>query len=359
MLNSFATNKSKPSLLSGDTYSGRRLYEAHMICGQNRRPVQTLVTAVVSGVQGSPELPVPLHLVLEVLTVDGTTVLLDGNRPQYDEVLYADENEALLKVSRDKVLLVQLAGNIATVTTAGKATWDSETGTYRLDDVSGEPVSYPDSVIYPNGRGILYWPQRTLLRLEEVHETLHVTTPIESVLFIRGGGLSADAINNRIQAELSSQRPVMRLSAGEELDQPSYSGLSQRLLAEAQILRSEWLEATYDYSMYPNESGVARRMLMQKFIAKTEELKTQCQEIYAGLGFTDLKFRPIDLTDANEDTAAIDLLDRALAGGVITDEEYVSTFRDLLGLGELTEGVRKRVGINPSPDETQDDESVV
>ena len=208
-------NKKQDIDLSGNRlYTGRELFKAFFISGFNRKPVDSLKTHVKSTYQDNgSELPVSLDKLLEVLLVDGSFVMFDGKF--FDgNILDISDGEAVIKVE-DEFLHIFRAGSVVSITRYEEFDEDEK----KLRGMVGMPEEFPaDSFIfYPNGKGILYAPQKTLLRLEDILKTMQKTTPLEAVLFIQGGSINSDAINNKLELELTATRPAVRLAAGEDI----------------------------------------------------------------------------------------------------------------------------------------------
>ena len=321
-------NEKKIDLSAGKTYSGRELYESLFISGMNKKPVETLKTHVRSTyIDDAIELPIDMNKLLEVLLVDGSFISMDGKFFNGD-IITISTNEAIMKYGDFYLHFFKDAVNV-TIT---------KYHDYEDDVLSrqvGEPEVFPsDSVIiYPNSNGILFDAQKTLLRLEEILQILKKTTPLEAIIFFQGGSLNSDAINAKIEAELSTDRPAITLSAGQDIKQPNFSSLSNRLFREYEELSLAYLESTYGYTVNPGESGIARKYSMAKFLSKVEELKNQCIDIYGMLNAV-VRFKPSDVTDTDEDEKSIALLNGANALGYISDDEAKARVREILNFDD-------------------------
>jgi len=346
-MSKLSTDKKKPNLLSGKVYTGRELYAAMFISGMNKKPVEDLKTRVKAAyVDAGTVLPVSMDSLLEWLLVSGSLVIVGGDILQGD-ILYISSIEVIMQSGDIFIHILQGEGG------------QYIRKDYRSFDVKGrkldDPVDDADAplavlsgvVLYPNGYGILYGPQKTLLRLEQIYDALAITTKYEAMLFIAGGANSARAINDMLEADLSVDRPIIRLLPDETLQQPNFSSLSSRLLKEVDMLKVAWLEATFNLATFPQESGIARRYLMEPFINKTNELQGQLVDIYRALGVT-VEFAPADLTDTQEDVEQLDMIASAQERGWITDDEARSKARGVLNLApEIPAGNgEKRIGLS-------------
>lgn len=321
------------------SYTGRQLYDVAMVSTLNKKPVELLKTAVMSTLNlpagskiGSPK----LKDVLEYLLVEGSFIIYNGGFVE-GEIEYLSTTEAV--VERDKELYTHMIRVGSSVYITDFVRYDEEKVEMNglpiegLDGQIGETIVVPGELVvfFPNEKGILEPVQKTLLRIEEIYQTLGRTTPLEALIFVTNMSGSVDKLNATISEKITADKPVAPLSAGCVMQQPDFSNLTTRLFNELNTLEPAYMEATYSYKTFPQESGVARKFSMQRFTSKVTELQAQCMDIYNQLGVI-ISFKPLDITETEEDQTQIAGLYEAVDRGVMSLEEASPIIRKLLGL---------------------------
>jgi hypothetical protein len=321
---------------SGATcYSGRQLYEARFVSTLNVKPITNLSTHVKSCYSGNTpqkDLAPSLDDLLTGLLVDGSIIIYRGSIAE-GSILFLDQSEALLKrkIESDDVYTYLLID--------GSKCYMRDYASYEPKEIVAEGLSEPLSdlivlssnevVLYPNGQGILSPNQQTLLRIEEIYETLKKTTPLHAMVFVKNVANSIDRTNAMISDKLKSDQPLVPLNG--DITQANFADLNTSLFSELKMLEPNYMEALFNYYIFPNESGIARKYAMERFLSKTGELKDQCIDIYGRLGFK-VDFAPSDVSEFEEDQKKIDSFYSAVDRGVMTIEEASPYIRELLGV---------------------------
>jgi hypothetical protein len=333
-------NKKSTKLdLTGTTvYSGRQLYDYDMISGLNKKPVNDLISEVTStvNIKGSDsilDLTPRLPVLLEHILVDGTFIIYNGDflTGCFE---YISDDEALFKDAQDAYThMVRMNDNVI-LTRWNKYSPDIDSPNIydKLFEQIDEPIEIPGNIVifHNGGHGILYGCQRPLLRMEEIFQTLKITTPLEAILFITNMSESVNKVNARISDKVSVTQPVVPLGAGSVISQPNYSALAARLFKEIDIIRPNYLAATFSFEQFPHETGISRRYQMSRYLSKINELKQQCQAIYALLGSI-ISFKTSDITEYEEDRKKIEDIYIAIDKEILTISEATPIIRELLG----------------------------
>lgn len=319
-------------------YTGRQMFDASCVSTLNKKSVNILTTAVLAcyekqeGISLTPALADTLNHLL----VDGSMIVYNSGIVEA-EIEYITTTEAVFESAKEVYTHVVVGEEFATLTQYGAFDHNKITAGDVLTGLSA-PLDEPplqilasSIILFPNGNGILYDYQRTLLRIEEIYYTLGKTTPLSALIFMSNMSLNADKLNASIAEKVQADKPVVPIPAGSTGWQPDFSDLGARLNNELALLEPNFMEATFAYKTFPNESGVARRYQMQRFVSKVNEMKGQCIDIYKRLGY-DISFTNTDISEADEDQKDLDNLYAAVDRGILTNDQIAQRVMKILNI---------------------------
>jgi|GEM_PF-2288950 len=335
------------------TQLGRDIYNKRSITSLARSPVDDLVSFVIGGVtvvKGEP--PLELKELAERRITQGSIVIEQGDGgPQLVDDVYAPSQRRFYQYLRDKqgrMDLVVPDNNMDRVYTKVTRVFEvSGSGwSEKLVEQLGVPgrektvkaVEGPELVtidkqqllVFPGGRGPLYWAQHTFNAIEENAQTQrHVMTGINLLPIISGNVGSADEAS----AAINSARNAIIFPGDVSVDRVISNAVIGQLIKEAAERRSDYIDAMNTVEKDTPERPVAadreqRSRAMTQFV--NDERKALAR-IMAVLG-VELQFDPFIVKTAAERKLEGEILQ--MVEMELTPEERSRKKRELVGLPE-------------------------
>lgn len=316
--------------------TGRVLYEAHMLCGLNRLPVQVLMSYVVRKPKYTGVLPFHPNELFETWCSEGPVLAIKD--PVTDKWRF---EKNICEASENKVELEGINAEGKKVEREYRhvgqewQVWEEVEG----DDKPTLVATMPDRAVYLYlnpiiPRGILWPVQRLLKQLESLAATKAILSD-ESVatnFFTDYGG------SERKLSDSLKERTVNKvLPAGTIIQQSGGSPLYPQVLADEESLKKDYLTLTY--LVVPDRLDRVTGVVMQYALTPqtnfVDNARIEIKKIYADFGVKDIEFEILVLRTAQERIELLTLLDMALAtakaNAIVIDNSQVEKYlKDVL-----------------------------
>jgi hypothetical protein len=308
--------------------TGRELYEAASITGLNRIPILLLEGFILSGATTTSEPPIPLTQLNEGLLVDGSVLLV--NDIQQTNIVWSSSDQVRQEIT----------GRVANNTATEKITrvWlRLESSDWLVTDWTNfgnvQAAQVSDPVTIPGGQvnyywnaadpeGILYRPQNTYHRLEEIERTIR--------RFQSGPGaktLIFGHIRNLDDAsrQLNSDDPSAVIAGDIRVDRITSTSAIDQLMSESNMLQPMWYQQTHvvdTTSPVQRPSGADRKLVlapMFRFIEQTRRQLTELLDQFWGISWSTER---LHTTDTQERLVEFQLLKEMRDLGVLPDDEF-------------------------------------
>lgn len=188
------------------------------------------------------------------------------------------------------------------------------------------PEDWLDVVLYENGKGILFRPQKTLWRMEVIAEFIAANTGRDALAWFMIGLVGSE---NDLDAQIKEGKKFLGTMDGVKPVSASDQTLTQRLMDELLLWMPIYKEATYDFRIeeQSNISGKARGLGMLSFLGAVTETQRHMVNIYHRMG-VDLKVGKLRVTDAKDDLLQWQMLKEQAELNIYTPEEFKKLARD-------------------------------
>lgn len=305
--------------------------------GQNRSPIDDLKSYILGAMNQGEHFTDPDKLTEKLLT-SGSVVIVDPATPaqRYHPYVYApsetewiayltDEHGCLhlecLDDNMDRVYSKH--GNIRYRLTGNEwiPEWLDSHGKAIAPPADKEPTAFPATklLVIPNGRGVLYWAQDILHRMEEIAETERRVMSGSNLLPIISGDIGSQSLASQAFSNAKNaiffpgMITVDRVVSDAVVNQLKvwYDGRKEDWLASLNVLASD--------AQASRPVASDRAMRMQAMVRYVTRIRGKLQSIYAQFAQT-IEFEPLIVLSPADLLMWLDVLDRIKP--IIGEEAY-------------------------------------
>ena len=321
----------KFSIESGvyEPVSGREIYDEMGTTMLNKRPVFDFKAHILQGYNTEDiddDLPFTPTELCEALLIDGSIGLyiFDSTVLFMDNLIVINQGNAFDWINKDSDNPIFRTYHLGT-DEEGKMIWFiTEWENYDTDDakISEEyTLEFEQIYLFPNGRGILFNPQRMYKRLEEIDAIIKEQTKKENLKTIVTGytgnitqAKKEFAKDNRIVFMDGDNVKVIEVSSPEMVAKL----MDEQLYKEPRYLKSCHIA---DISDVGNISGISRKYILTPQTSFIQTTRQQMKEIYIDFGYK-ITFSKNIVDEIDERQKEYNLLKMALADGAINQETF-------------------------------------
>lgn len=300
----FGTNSAVRDMQPYPLMLGRDIYEHRNMTGQNRSPIDDLLSLTLSGVDLEADYPDAADPTKngERCIVDGSGVLLNPATPEDAEWLpdvYAPSKKQFIQYHRDEYGCLKLTApndNMEKIYSAPlMSVWDKGAEVWQetvIDYGGGKPTrkkgrTYPlaNVAVFPNGRGILYWAQDVWKRMEELAETERdVNSGINLLPIISGNVGSEQQAMNAIR----KAKHAIIFPGRVDVNRPISDTKVDQILSVYIMKREDWLSSLNTLEQDTPDRPVAsdREIRMQAMKMYVRRVRKIHSKIMLLLGYT-------------------------------------------------------------------------
>ena len=355
-----SNNNASPKWQFYPTRLGRDIYNRRSITGLARSTTQDLINYVTSGIRHDGILPLNPRQIAEALIVDGPVVIGPGG---WWQDCYCPDERTIIQYTRNErhVLHLRMVDtNQDMVYTQRLRVWELIDGMWneRLyeDYYGARKTLTPEAtetalqqyspadfeVVYPNGRGLIYWAQHAFNRIDEIAVTMrNVGSGINLLPIISGETGSADDARNAIAAAINA----IIFPGDVRVDRVVSEAIVNQLVRESELARNDAISALNAVEQDTPDRPVAadrelRSRAMLEFVNNT---RSQLAEIYASLPSpVEVTFDPFIVRSADERQKDMQMYAQAASAGHLDPVEYETLNRAALGLTPRRASITQR-----------------
>lgn len=333
---------------------GRQIYNMFSLTTESRNPVEDLVAYGTAGaIMSKPVDGLDLEELFLSRVVEGGLVVYDADLPARRIVPFSYVKDA--RTWHKYIPNAKGGIEIAMVREDDMDTVYSKGGTleYRLDE-GGEfwiprmldktlkpcddklPDDFADPVpakkirVFPGGRGVAYWGQNALHRMEELAETMRRVMSGPNLLPIISGNVGGPA---EVDAAFNTAKRVIVFPGDIKIDRVISTAIIQQLVSEDGIATSRWYRALKvvepDSPGRPVAAHTAMRMTpMLKYIQRAQDF---VKAVVSALG-GEVTFAAINVLTVDERQKLYDLYKQMVSVGDMTPDEFEARLKTLKGV---------------------------
>lgn len=327
---------------------GRDIYTSRSMTGQNRAPIQDLISYTISGIENMDFRP-DAETVCESLLVDGSFVLLYPEsagvdaEPEFMADTYVPEPGKIIRYLRNKSGVLELHAPLGNLDKVYSPKWVEMTleggswvqrlwhmradGPEELEPDDGELAAIPAEQIYahPGGRGILYWAQDVYHRLQE---NKLIQTDVLSGVNLLPIAIGEFGDPESIRQAVNTARRILVLTGDGTIDRSVANSVAGFLGNESDQLRADWYDSLNVVEQTQSERPVAsdrsiRMRTMQRFVMRKRK---ELERVFSDWGIL-LNFDKLVIDTADERLKELELLN--LIRPVIGEDEFITRVKML------------------------------
>lgn len=320
--------------------SGRDLYNHRSLTGQNRSPIADLISYTLAGMRGPDVLPFDPDEVCELRLVDGSGATFNG---RWLPDVFADDESFFIQYLRDDDYILDFRVDGADMTQVKANRWRewSKAEAWSVHDVyfdemgrvkKTEPVSIAgldtaDIRVYPNDRGILYYPQEVFWLLEESKATQRRLMRGSNVLPI----IDSDAAAETWGTAFNTARNAV-VAPYDKINFPVSSSTMQALTSESDGALSNWLDSlnVVEKDAPQRPSGRDREIRTRAMVNFIRTLRDDIKAIYQDFGIAVEFTEQVIIASAAERIQELDLIERLEASRTLAPNEANELKRKLV-----------------------------
>lgn len=320
--------------------SGRDIYNHRSLTGQNRSPIQDLKSYALAGQIGGENAPFDSNEACERLLVDGPFVTIGGI--PVEDVWARDETFFIQYQRIGGVLDFKVKGDDLTKVVADHwrefqldedgLNWSSALVEFDFQGKESKRTAGPsykatDVYVFPNDRGILYYPQEAFWLLEENKETQRDLMRGSNVMPI----VDSDQDPSTWKTALNTARRMI-IGQYDKITPPAASqSVMAALKTEADDARADWLDAlnTIEKDAPQRPSGADREIRSRAMVNFVRTLRDDIETVFKAFGDT-ISFNERVITAAPADRMAeYELIKLLQTDGALTPEEATKRKQNL------------------------------
>ena len=310
-----------------DMLPGRDVYNEASFTMLNKRPVDELRAHIIKGVTVDPVDTAPFtpKLLCENILIDGSLVIFSyGDTVEFlTDVEIIDEGLAYqwLNVGAENESCRMFSLSYDGTDPYWQVVEYTGLGTDKEQTVDEYTLTIEQVYIFPNDKGILFYPQLMYRHLEHIELTVKEQTKKENLKTIVTG--YTGNIQQAKREFAKDNRVIFMDGDNVKVLDVSNPDLLQKLFDQTAILEPKYLASCH--LSHPNDvsgvSGRSRKYLMTPMTSFVDTVRTQMTTIYSDFGHT-VTFSKSIVDDVDEKSKEYDLLFKAKTDGAITEDEF-------------------------------------
>jgi len=319
----------------GERKSSREIFEQASVTSLNDIPVVVHMAFVTAGSQtiDDKDLPIPLNTLVEAVIVDGTVIIR--------EIPDAEEGDpkaviltGIIPPTTNKEV-IQDTGEMVPVTKEPiTRVWRKELKVWQWKDYikwgTGKPeliakstTGIPEALfhVYLNGPGLLWKPQFTYGRLEEIERNTKAIADKTKLGIISG---YTGALNQTRASFNDPDNQYVGVPNAVRVDFPRNTSAVDQLHTEFERLLSLYWKDTHvvEIDDASQSSGIARRLALQPMLSYVQGVRHDVTEIYTLLKVNEFEFDAIVTSTIEERLKEFELLTSLKDRGLIDDDKF-------------------------------------